>query len=109
MQVMLMYITHLILDHLHPLFSEPVDNTSNVHYSCCISLLQSYVDGDEGPSTTHTSTAVHQNGSSIPLPVGHHLLAEYHERSTILRDTVVRPGGEVVLGNCLSVLSSLRR
>ena len=104
-----MYITHLSLDHLHPLFPESVDNTSNVHHSCCLSLLQSYVDGDEGPSTTHTSTAVNQDGSSILPPVGHHLLAKYHEWSAIFRDTVVRPGGEVVLGDGVSILSNLRR
>ena len=78
----------------------------------CLSLLQSWVDGDEGTSMTHFCTAVQQDGFCTLLPVSHHLLAEYHERSTIIRNTVVRPGGEVVLSEGqagLSVFSKLRK
>ena len=84
-------VTYHSLHHQHSLFPESVDNPGNVHHTLLLSLLQSNVNGDEGASTTHTSTAVHYDGWTPSLPASHNLLVYHHERATILWDTMIRP------------------
>ena len=45
------------LDELHPLLSDALDDSRYVHHSLLLCPLQHMVDGDEGTSAAHTSTA----------------------------------------------------
>ena len=49
--------TYWCLDELHPLLSDALDDSRYVHHSLLLCPLQHMVDGDEGTSTAHTSTA----------------------------------------------------
>ena len=50
-------ITYWCLDELHPLLSDALDDSRYIHHSLLLCPLQHMVDGDEGTSTAHTSTA----------------------------------------------------
>ena len=51
--------THWVLNHLHSLSSEVLDNSGNVHHSLLCNLIQNSVYGDECPRPPHSSTAHH--------------------------------------------------
>ena len=48
--------TYHCLYQLHPLLSDPIDDSRNVHYILFLNLLQNMVYGDECTSTTYSST-----------------------------------------------------
>ena len=91
---------YLCLDHLHTLSPHVPDVAVDTHNSLSLHLLHDSVQEDEGPSTTHSSTAVDQEGNAFVLVVGLlHSPDEGDEGGGKLGDSVVRPGGEVVLGH----------
>ncbi len=49
-------IPYLCLDHLHPLVPEVRDDGWEVHSVLTAGLLKGYVQGNEGPCASHTST-----------------------------------------------------
>ena len=50
-------ITYWCLDKLHPLLSDTLDDSRYVHHSLLLCAFQHMVDGDEGTSAAHSSTA----------------------------------------------------
>ena len=50
-------ISHLCLHHLHSLSPHLVDDPRNINELFLIRLLQNHINGNEGASATHPSTA----------------------------------------------------
>ena len=111
--------------HLDALLSHLSNHPRHIHYALSLHLLQNGVNGSECPCATHTPAALETviNSWSLTIivtsqcsspshspTVDHHgslwwivllfdVAMEGQDGSTILRNTMIRKGGEMVLGH----------
>ena len=122
----LVHHTYNCLNHLHALVSHSCNHSRHIHYTLFLHLFQDGVNSYECSRATHTSTG--DNGLMVTYwcssllyspAVDHHrslwwlvilfdATMEGQDGSTILRDTMIRPGGEVVLGHQTRILWSVQ-
>ena len=87
----------LSLDHVVPLSPETGHMAVHIHRLLVLHPLQHGVDDDEGPGAADPRAAVGDHGAAVR---GVELVDppdELEERGAVLRDPVVRPGGELEL------------
>ena len=97
--------THQSLNHQHPPPAQTRQELIHVDRLLSLDPLQHGVQEHEGPGPSHPCTAVDQERHSVLLVVG--LLDpadEGDERRGKLGDSVIGPGGEVVLSQCQRLL-----
>ena len=97
--------THQSLNHQHPPPAQARQELIHVDRLLSLDPLQHGVQEHEGPGPSHPCTAVDQERHSVLLVVG--LLDppdEGDERRSKLGDSVIGPGGEVVLSHCQRLL-----
>ena len=94
------HYTYHCLHHQDSLLPQFTHILINVDGLLCLYPLQHVVQGDEGASPAHTSTAVHQQqilpGVGVGLP---HSLDKANHGEGISRHSMVGPGKIMVLGH----------
>ena len=91
--------THQGLHHEHTLGPHLLHKGIHVHRRLLVDPLQHGVQGDERTGATHTSTAVDQERALVLVVTALGLTDERDERGGKLGHSMIRPGGEVIVGH----------
>ena len=91
--------THLSLDHQNSLGSHFLHEFWNVENSFLLHPLHHCVQSDEGASPANTGTAVHQQGRARGRVGLADALDEGKHAGLVGRNSVIRPGREVVVSH----------
>ena len=93
-------VTYLCLHHQNPFGSHVMQEFVHIHRVLSLHPLEHAIQEDEGACPAHTSTAVYQQGVAIIFVVSLlYSTDESSERSGKLGHSMIRPGGEVILGH----------
>ena len=91
---------YLALNHPHSLHPHLPQAMMYTKASLCFHLLHHDIQQDECPCTTHTCTAVYQQGLSLcDWVLFTNTTDKTNERHDIIRNSMVRPGSVVQLCN----------